>query len=339
MRTEFIVTVDTEEEGLWGGEYRSENNTVTNVRGAERFQKVCDSFGIKPTYVIDAAVVQDDEAADRMRGFQDAGRAEVGAHVHPWCNPPLGEETNRRNSFLCNLPEALQRRKISWLTDAIHERIGRRPVSFRAGRYGLDAAGARILADLGYVVDSSVIPFSDFSAQDGPDFDNAPCDPYFVSDADLARPSETDAAPLLEVPVTVGYSHGRFQLAHGVRRFAGGPILRSLRCVGIVDRLGIARRIKFSPEQASETDMRALANVRCRQRAPCLVLLLHSSSLVAGFSPYAPDEAALERLYRRLTAIFEHCLVTLNCTTATLGAFGRRLSTRTDVASSDVLDR
>ena len=326
MKTELIVTVDTEEEGLWGGEYRRLNNPVTNVRGAERFQQVCDAFGVRPTYLVDAAVVQDDEAASLLKGIQDDGRAEIGAHVHPWCNPPLDEETSRRNSFLCNLPEALQRQKIAWLTDAIRDRMGQRPVSFRAGRYGLDIVGARILADLDYVVDSSVIPFSDFSAQGGPDFDDAPSDPYLVEGDDLVRPGPVDRAGLLEVPVTVGYSHGGFRFAHRLRRFAARPLLRQLRCVGIVDRMGLARRIKLSPEQSSGANMRVLADVRCRQSAPSLVLMLHSSSLVPGLSPYAPDSASLERLYARLTEVFTHCLGDLNCTTATLGQFGRRFS-------------
>ena len=326
MKTELIVTVDTEEEGLWGGEYRRVNNTVTNVHGAARFQRVCESSGIRPTYLIDAAVVQDDEAVSLLKGFQDDGRAEIGAHVHPWCNPPLEEETSRRNSFLCNLPEALQRQKITWLTDAIQDRTGQRPVSFRAGRYGLDIVGARILADLDYVVDSSVIPFSDFSAQDGPDFDDAPSDPYFVDDHDLVRPGPADSAGVLEVPVTVGYSRDGFRFAHRLRRFAARPVLRQLRCVGLVDRLGLARRIKLSPEQASGANMRVLADVRCRQAAPSLVLMLHSSSLVPGLSPYAPDNASLERLYARLSEVFAHCLGNLGCTTATLGQFGRRFS-------------
>lgn len=181
MPPHLIVTIDTEEEGLWGGAYRATGNTVENVRrGVGRFQELCDRFGIRPTYLVDAPVVEDDYAAGLLREIQDDGRAEIGAHVHPWCNLPFEEELNARNSYLCNLPERLQRDKIVWLTDAIEARFGRRPTSFRAGRYGLDIAGARILYDLGYVVDSSVTPFMDHSRDGGPNFEDAPFLPYVI---------------------------------------------------------------------------------------------------------------------------------------------------------------
>jgi len=192
--TSFVVTVDTEEEGLWNGEFRRTGYTVENTRGIERFQKLCDRYGVRPTYLVDAPVVQDERSVVLLREINDDGRCEIGAHLHPWCNPPFEEELNERNSYLCNLPKSLQRAKIEWLTQTIEELFGQRPTSFRAGRYGLDIRGARILAELGYLVDSSVIPFSDFRADGGPDFSDAPWWPYSVRDGSLTRPEETRRA-------------------------------------------------------------------------------------------------------------------------------------------------
>ncbi|NOX54891.1 MAG: hypothetical protein GXP27_10730 [Planctomycetes bacterium] len=102
--------------------------------------------------------------------------------------------------------------------------------------------------------------------------------------------------------------------------------------MGLLDRLGIARRIKFSPEQATARQMMRLADLYLRQKVPCLVLMFHSSSLVPGQSPYVPDTRALEGFYRRLERVFEHCLVTRGCRNAILseladevGAFSRML--------------
>lgn len=319
MKTSLIVTVDTEEDGLWGGRYRSTGNTVENVRGVERFQSLCDRFGIRPTYLVDAPVVQDDDAANLLRGFQDKGLAEIGAHLHPWCNPPCREEVSACTSYLCNLPEPLQRDKLIWLTEAIEKRFGRRPTSFRAGRYGLDIVGAKILRELGYLVDSSVIPFTDYSTDGGPNFQHAPHTPYFVNGDDLciACPSGT----LLEVPISVGFSRVHFARAQAIRRAAMRPWLRRFHSVGIVDHLGIARRIKFSPEQADARRMKQLVDAYLAQQAAAMVMMLHSSSLSPGFSPYVKTENELQRFYRRLEATFEHCLNRGGMKTDTLSGF------------------
>ncbi|HUG90535.1 MAG TPA: polysaccharide deacetylase family protein, partial [Planctomycetaceae bacterium] len=306
-----IVTVDTEEEGLWGGRYRATGNTVENIQAIPRFQELCDRYGVRPTYLVDAPVVEDDRAAAVLGAIHDDGRCEIGAHVHPWCNPPffpphdtIEPDGDSANSFLLNLPEHVQRAKIEWLTEAIETRFGRRPTSFRAGRYGLDIVGARILAGLGYRVDSSVIPFTDYSAEGGPDFSAAPYRPYTIGEDDLCTPARPGAATgssvkngsvtngsmatgsalngsLLEVPVTVGYSRPNFERAHALRRLALRPWPKRFRAVGLLDRLGLARRIKFSPEQATERQLRQVIDACLANGTETLVLMLHSSSLAA----------------------------------------------------------
>lgn len=310
-----FVTIDTEEEGLWGGTYRRTGNTVENVRGIPRFQDLCDRFGVRPTYVVDAPIVESDEAVGILRPIQDDGRCEIGTHVHPWCNPPFEEEINDFNSYLCNLPEDLQRRKVEWLTDAIEDRFGRRPTSFRAGRYGLDAVGLRILAELRYTVDSSVIPFTDYSSQGGPNFTDAPCEPYFPKEDEITR--STPNGRILELPVTVGYSRKNFKAAHTMRERARASRFRRFKLVGLLDRLGLARRIKLSPEQSDATAMKRLIDVSLQRGADCLVLMFHSSSLVPGLSPYVKDEIGLEGFHQRLESVFEHCTrrQTLNAAT------------------------
>ena len=306
MNPSLIVTVDTEEEGLWGGRYPRSGNTVENIRGVERFQQLCDRYGVKPTYLVDAPVVEDDEAVALLRAIQDDDRAEVGAHVHPWCNPPHEEEINGRNSYLCNLPEPLQRAKLAWITERIEERFGRRPTSFRAGRYGLDIVGARILHELGYLVDSSVIPFTDYSADGGPNFDGAPHKPYFIDGDDLCTPHESGF--LLEVPVSVGFNRPNFARARAIRQAAARPWLRRIHAEGVLDRLGIVRRIKFSPEQSDSRRMKQLVDAYLGQKTPAMVMMLHSSSLWPGYSPYVSNEQQLRRFLDQLAQTIRYCL-------------------------------
>lgn len=329
MKPCLIVTVDTEEEGLWGGQYRRSGNSVNNIRGIPRFQELCDRFGVKPTYLVDAPVVEDDAAVELLRAIQDDGRAEIGAHVHPWCNPPFEEEISPRNSYLCNLPEPLQRAKLTWLTERIEQRFGRRPTSFRAGRYGLDIVGARILHELGYIVDSSVIPFTDYSADGGPNFERAPHTPYFVDGDDLCRPH--DAGFLLEVPVSVGFNRRNFARAQAVRQAARRPWIRPLHAEGLLDRLGIVRRIKFSPEQASATQMKRLADAYFAVGAPALVMMFHSSSLMANCSPYVPTPMASHRFHTNMHEVFAYWGEKGKTATSTLTEFATELWNRSTV--------
>lgn len=310
-----IVTVDTEEEGLWGGRYRTAGNTTRNLRSLPQFQELCERYGIRPTYLIDAPVVVDAWAVEQLKVWQDHDRCEVGAHCHPWCNPPLNGDADARSSYLCNLPEDQQREKLEWLTEAIENRIGRRPTSFRAGRYGLDACGAMILADLGYLVDSSVVPFTNYSPQGGPNFDGAPIDPYWIGD-DLRCPVANGR--LLEVPVAVGYSRCNFEAVHSLRMRAAKRPWSRIRAVGILDRTGIARRIKLCPEQAELRDMIRLAGHYIARGSPCLVLMFHSSSLMAGGSTYVRDAEALERFFARLSGFFRFCRERCTMSAATL---------------------
>lgn len=326
MTTKLIVTVDTEEDGLWSGSYPRYNNTVDNMRGVERLQHECDRFGIRPTYLVDAPVVLDDYSQALLGEYQRSDRAEIGAHVHPWCNPPFEEEVTSSNSYLCNLSPLLQHKKIAWLTDAIENRFGRRPVSFRAGRYGLDSVGASILRDLGYLADSSVIPFSDYSSDGGPSFEGFPNDPYFVGNAGLQSPDAT--GELLEVPVTLGYNRMDFRRAHNTRKAAMRAPLQRLHVVGILDRLHLVKRIKFSPEQAGEAQLKCLFDIRLAQKAECVVLMFHSSSLVAEGSPYVQDASALDRFHERLIRLFEHVICQRKCESCTLSEFASLMRAR-----------
>ncbi len=211
----------------------------------------------------------------------------------------------------------MQREKISRLTDRIEQRFGGRPRSFRAGRYGISSVGARILEELGYQVDSSVIPFSDFSSQRGPDFRRAPWTPYWTGGDDICVPQESGS--LLEVPVSIGFNRPDFERAQRILDRVSRPVLRSLHTEGILDRLGIVQRIKFSPEQSNSHRMNKLVKTYLGLRAPCAVMMLHSSSLVPGYSPYVPTATRLEEFYRDLKNTFR-CALDHGMVSQTLGS-------------------
>jgi hypothetical protein len=304
---------------------------VRNIQQLPVFQQLCDRLGIRPTYLVDAPVVEDDRASAVLQEIAGSDRCEIGTHVHPWCNPPLTEFTDARQSYLCNLPPAQQRAKIEWLTDRIEERFGRRPTSFRAGRYGLDDAGAAILSESGYAVDSSVIPFVDYSREGGPDFSRAPWHPYRIG-RELCRPdTEGD---LLEVPVSVGFNCRSFRAARSAQAaIRRSGLLRRVRVEGILDRLGALQQIKLSPEQSSAARMNRLVDRLLEQGSPAVVMMFHSSSLLPGESPYVRTEKDLSAFLGRIEATCANCLERQEMVGATLSEFSAEWETESRPAA------
>lgn len=313
---QLIVTIDTEEEGLWTNSFCAQPPT-DNLRGIERFQKFCEARKVLPTYLIDAPVVMDDWTVKRLRKWQEDGQCEVGAHCHPWCNPPLdGKPITGRSTFMCNLDETAQRQKLEWLTDKIESTIGRRPTSFRAGRYGLDNIGASVLCDLGYIVDSSVLPFRSYADEGGPDFRDAQIHPYRICNSNLLESDRS--GKLIEIPVTAGFTKSAFIFRNRIRRTLTETRFRHFRLAGILDRLNLIRPVKLSPEQTSTIAARQLIDAAMRDGVNVLVLMFHSSSLLPGYSPYVKTEADLEGFYRWLDDIFSYCRCQKGCQYETL---------------------
>lgn len=324
-----IVTVDTEEEGLWSRDYRRDGNTVANIQEIPRFQRICQQFFIRPTYLVDTPVAVNAEAIAVLRAISDSDLCEIGAHLHPWCGPPFEEELSRKNSYLHNLPPDLQFRKLEHLTHCIENSFGRRPTSFRAGRYGLDIVGARHLVALGYVVDSSVLPFYDYSAQGGPNYTNAPFVPYRIGGSSLTIPH--DEGLLWEIPVSAGFRQPNFRRVARWAKRVQAPWLRKLRLPGICDRLGLIQKIKFSPESSDANRMKRLVDCCIANGSPCMVMLLHSSSLSPGHSPYVSSIAQLEQFYRELAATLDYCRNRLSLPTATLTEYAMQLTEKSYV--------
>src|SRR5690606_11756480 len=101
-------------------------------------------------------------------------------HLHPWVNPPHEEVVCLINTYPCNLPADLERAKLQTLTRKIVDTLGVRPRIYRAGRYGVDPGREAMLAELGYLVDVSVVPYRSYAGfGGGPDFFGYPDAPFW----------------------------------------------------------------------------------------------------------------------------------------------------------------
>ncbi len=294
-----VVTIDTECDAWAPTRVPA---PTSNLRRAPAFQARLESLGLRPTWLATWRVATDEAlGASLLRELHANERAEVGAHLHPWTTPPAEESAAPTNTMLCNLPAALQRRKLAELTERIAElRGGSAPVCFRAGRFGFGPDTAAALIDAGYAVDSSVTPCLSWREFHGPTFEDAPRHLYRLGTTGQSVSHADPAGALVEVPVTVGFTRRPERLWRQVHRVIGRAPLRRLHLRGLAHRTRLLRRAMLSPETADADDMLAVARHAIAAGQRVLTVMLHSQSLAPGLSPFCPDEAAVDRLGARL---------------------------------------
>lgn len=293
-----LVVVDTEEEFDWSRPFSRESTATTSIPAqALMHERVFDRYGAVPTYVVDWPVATTPDSVASLRSIMESGRCEIGTHLHPWVSPPHEEEVNTFNSYAGNLPPALEFAKLKTLTEAITANFGRAPITFKAGRYGVGPETASAIARLGYKVDASVVPYTSFRGDGGPDFSWAVEHPYWF---------EAEGRSLLELPVTTGFS-GHLRHA-GARLFPTlqSPSAKRLRLPGIAARSGMLERIRLTPEGCSASDMIRLLNSLAADGCKVFSLTYHSPSMVAGHTPYVRNARELEQFIGAVDETFRH---------------------------------
>lgn len=288
----FMLFVDTEEEFDWNAPLSRTGHRVSSMKGLAQGQSWFAGAGVRPIYVIDYPVLETPEAVALLREWAGQGTCAVGAHLHPWVTPPHEEDVTASNSYAGFLPEALERAKLLVLRDRIAKEIGAPPVTYRAGRYGVGPASARLLEDAGFRLDSSVRPLFDYRSQSGPDFYSLPLAPW------RAGPKRK----LVELPLSTAFT--------GALRAAGRPLFRlaqtSGHVTGAFSRLGLLRRVPLTPEGISAHDAMEAVDRLLDDGLRVLNLSFHSPSLEPGHTPYVRDAADLRRFYRWWDAILDH---------------------------------
>ena len=83
-----VVSLDVEEEGLFGGYYARRGFTTRNTSGLKDLASFC-GMGIRPTLFCAHSVLSDPTSCETLTWLRDAHHAEIGAHLHHWNTPPL----------------------------------------------------------------------------------------------------------------------------------------------------------------------------------------------------------------------------------------------------------
>jgi len=287
------VVVDTEEEFDWDAPFSREATSVEALAELDRLQDVCEEHGVRPTYACDWPVVTSDLGQRALGAHLEAGRCEVGAHLHPWVTPPHTEEVTSHNSYPGNLPPDLEREKLEQLTNAIEERLGHRPRVYRAGRYGFGPRTAETLVALGYTVDVSPLAGFDLSEDGGPDWSGLDPRPYsFGADGGLVG-----------FPATGGFA-GWLPGGGGLHRALHTALPAALRLPGILSRLGAFERLMLSPEGFTLTHMQRLTRALLAHGVRIFQFSIHSPSMLPGCTKYSRNPQERDELLTRCAGYF-----------------------------------
>jgi hypothetical protein len=281
----FCITIDTEPDCdvHWK---RSQPLTFESVTFGipSILRPIWDKFGIKPVYFVSPEVVENDECCRTLK--DEIGRgAEIGTHLHSEYVEPQKKYDEiagtSSNEFPCFAYDAeIESAKIKNLTELIEKKLGVRPVSYRAARYGADLDTIKAIAKLGYKVDSSVTPDTDWRSYGGPDHSRAPKQPYFISQADYYSPGN---GTILEVPITV--SGKRFPM--------------------LPDRWMFYRWLR--PTHMTAFEMKSLvAEFARKYSSPMLNLMFHSMEILPGKTPFVRTKIGQKMYLCRLNSILRY---------------------------------
>jgi glycosyltransferase involved in cell wall biosynthesis len=291
-RPTLFVVVDTEAEFNWGQGFDRNHDKVEAMAAIGRGQAILERYGLRPVYVVDYPIASKAAGFGPLRSIHDRGGCEIGAHLHPWTNPPFEEVISIKNSFAGNLPRDLEDRKLTVLLEQIQRNLHVAPRFFKAGRYGVGPNTMQIIADHGISVDFSVMPGRDLTSQGGPDFRGFSATQYSLLSGRLV------CMPMTRGPIGLLASRsGRLS------RHSSSRTLQSMRIPGALARLGLLETVTLTPEGVPSAKQIALIRTMVAQGQHCFVLHYHSPSLIAGFTPYAQTQEEAGKIIHRLDAV------------------------------------
>lgn len=284
------VVIDTEAEFDWSGKFSPNLTGVSAMAGIIRGQRVLERHGVRPVYVIDYPVASQAEGYRPLLDLLARNACEVGAHLHPWTNPPFEESCSNWNSFAGNLPPELEEQKLRVLVQTIKDNLGRSPRFFKAGRYGVGPQTMALLGKLGIPVDFSILPGADLRARGGPDFRGYSTSPQRFGS-------------VLSFPMTRGHVGLLASLPNRAKEMLERPAVKRLRLPGILGKLHLLARVTLTPEGVPAGEQVALIRRLHARDQRIFVLHYHSPSLTPGHTPYGRTEADVRLLLERLSDV------------------------------------
>lgn len=284
----YTVFVDVEEEFDWTAPLSRDHRAVTAIGSLpEAYRRFCDR-GVGLAFMVDYPVTENAAACDILREALADPRNTLGAQLHAWVNPPYFPPSPG-DSYAGNLAIAHEAAKLDALTRQLEQAFGRRPLAYRAGRYGIGPATIALLAERGYRIDSSMRARYDYSGDLGPDFSQIGNAAFWTGN-------------LLELPLTTVFTGAWRRQGASLFPVTGRlPVARA-----VAARAGLLQRVALTPEDMPiDAALKALEVAAERDDLRLLSFSFHSPSLRPGHTPYVRDSADLATFWRWWDRMFE----------------------------------
>jgi hypothetical protein len=302
MTPSLVFTIDTEPDDQWAP-LRPDGSlppfTFANTRGLRPLIEFFRSRGLPATWMVSYSVARDRESAALLREASWEGD-EIAGHLHGWETPPFARFDLGSRPFIAEYEEPLRLAKHRALIAAHEDAFSARPVSYRAGRWGVDEIELDHIAKLGYTIDSSIPPGIDFRDRAG----LVTRGPDFRGEMSVA-PGPRRVGPLWQVPASI-VPIGPLAAATGLARMAARRDGRSAPARALCRALaatGLQEVIWIRPLKHERAKLVRATRALLQRGAPIVNVMFHSSEAFAGTSPLSRRQQDVEQLYRDLDAI------------------------------------
>ena len=272
------VVVDTEEEFDWTAPFSRDNVSVTAIAEVGRLQSVLTPYRLKPTYLVDYPVAVTASSADRLSEIAGRDECQIGAHLHPWVNPPYTES--------------------GWPAHELRLQPGARA---RAELRSQDVAQGdrRAPGPRGRFLQGRAIRIRPLHRSDPRDT-RIRCRPQRQSPHGFHRRRRTDLRGLRAACRRCSAS-GAACSSCLARRDSSAPHddsvrdciarrrrgwLEPFRAVGVLARTGVLNKVMLSPEGNTFTEMQTLTDTLYAAGVRTFSLTMHSPSFKPGCTPY-----------------------------------------------------
>lgn len=295
-----ILTLDTEGDNLW--EVRNSDWSIARIVNRngeylERFQILCEKYGLIPTYLVDYEMSLSAPFINMAERHREG--LEIGMHMHAWNNPPICSLPDRyggHKPYIGEYPKEIQKQKVEYITRHLEDTFQRPIRSHRGGRWYIDPAYINILHEYGYTADCTVTPGIDWTYNSGQcenskgiDYRKAPRGIYELSELDVSKKGN---AGILEIPVTTLKKQRKLsqRMSHMDLWHRGS---------------GNSEYFWLRPDGNNIKSMKSIVDDR-EKRNEYLEFMIHSSELMPGGSPTFKTNASIERLYKDLEELFSY---------------------------------
>jgi hypothetical protein len=216
MNRYFVITIDVEPDCTPTWRYADPLTFKGVCDGIKKIlQPLFNKYDACPTYLINNVVLEDGESTEVFLGLN--GQFELGTHLHAEFIEPQKQFSNyagkKGEANQYSLPPETEFKKMENITRLFERNFGKKPTSFRAGRFGAGKNTIKSLHELGYHVDTSVTPhvcWNDKTRKVPLDYTRTPEQPYFVSEDSF--PTGNVKGKILEVPVSIIRNRKFFRL-------------------------------------------------------------------------------------------------------------------------------